>query len=287
MARTISGIYDEIIAEKQNMSELTALVPNPDSAQTLLTDLTSTSKVAVWRLWAWLTAVAVWIHEKLWDAFKAEVDAIVAAAVPGTARWYREMCLNFQYQDELVYENFKFIYKPVDVSKRIVARASATEQGGNVLLKVAKLVNGIPEKLSSDPSNDELSAFTGYISKIKFAGTFCPIVSTDSDLLNASFDVYYDPTVINASGQLLSNTAIKPAEAAINDYLANLPWDGVMLKSAVIDAVQKAVGVQDVVLNLLQAKAHSALSYNTVTRTYRSVAGYITIDTLLINYISV
>lgn len=283
MSRTITAIYDEIIAEKQSMSELTALVPNPDSAQTLLTDLTSSSKVAVWRLWVWITAVAMWIHEKLWDEFKAEVDAIVAAAIPGTARWDREMCLNFQYQDEMVYENFKFIYKPVDVSKRIVARASATEQGGNVLLKVAKVVNGIPEKLSED----ELLAFMGYIAKIKFAGTFCPVVSTDSDLMSASLDVYYDPTVINTLGQLLSNTAIKPAEVAINDYLSTLPWDGVMLKSAVVDAVQKAVGVEDVVLNLLQAKAHSALNYTTVTRTYRSVAGYITIDNLLINYISV
>ncbi len=33
MARTITAIYDEIIAEKQSMSELTALVPNPDKSK--------------------------------------------------------------------------------------------------------------------------------------------------------------------------------------------------------------------------------------------------------------
>jgi len=283
MARTITAIYDEIIAEKQSMSELTALMPNPDSAQTLLTDLTSTSKVSVWRLWAWLTAVAIWIHEKLWDAFKAEVDAIVAAAIPGTARWYREMCLNYQYNDEMVYENFKFIYNPVDVSKRIIARASATEQGGNVLLKVAKLVNGVPEKLS----NDEFLAFTSYISKIKFAGTFCNIISAESDLMNATITVYYDPLLINTSGELLSNTAIKPAEDAVQNYLATLPWDGAMLKSAVVDAVQKAVGIADVELVTLQAKAHNAANYTTVTRRYVSTAGYITVNNLQITYISV
>jgi len=183
----------------------------------------------------------------------------------------------------MVYENFKFIYNPVDVSKRIIARASATEQGGNVLLKVAKLVNGVPEKLS----NDEFSAFTSYISKIKFAGTFCNIISAESDLMNATITVYYDPLLINASGELLSNTAIKPAEDAVQNYLATLPWDGAMLKSAVVDAVQKAVGIADVELVTLQAKAHNAANYTTVTRRYVSTAGYITVNNLQITYISV
>ena len=41
MARTISEIYNAIISEKQNQTELTALQPAIDNSQTLLEDLTS------------------------------------------------------------------------------------------------------------------------------------------------------------------------------------------------------------------------------------------------------
>ena len=63
LARTILEIYDSIIAEKQNMASLNALQPSIDSSQDLLNDLTSSSKVAVWRLWAFITAVAINVFE--------------------------------------------------------------------------------------------------------------------------------------------------------------------------------------------------------------------------------
>lgn len=284
MARTISEIYDEIMTEKQNMSELAALQPAADTSQTLLEDLTSTSKVAIWRLWAWLTSVAIWIHEKLWDAFKAEVDAIVDAAIPGTARWYREMCLNFQYGDELVYLNNKYQYNPVDTDNCIIARASATESGGNVVLKVAKLVDGSPEKLS----NDEAAAFAEYIDKIKFAGTFCQIISYDPDLINIEMEVYYDSTLLNSDGELLSDPSVKPVEAALEAYLSDLPWNGAVMLSSLVDAVQGATGVVDVVLESVEAKSAVAIGFTTVTRVYSTVAGYIVQDDPpQITYISV
>lgn len=283
MARTISEIYNQIAAEKAAMSELNSLQPAIDSSQTLLNDLTSTSKVAVWRLFAFVMAVAIWVHEKLWDAFKSEVDAIVAAAIPGTTRWYRNMCLLFQYRDMMNYQDYKFQYDPVDPDKRIIARASAIEQGGDVLLKVAKEEAGVPVKLEAD----ELAAFKSYISKIKFAGTWCNVVSADPDLFNVSIQVHYDASLLNAAGELLNQPGTKPVEDAINTYLASLPWDGVYLNNALIDAVQAATGVLDVVLVNAAAKANAATSFNTISRTYRTVAGYMIANELNITYISV
>lgn len=283
--RTIQQIYDEIIKEKEQMSELSTLQPWVDSSQTLLNDLTSTSKVAVWRLWAWVMAVVIWTHEKLWVVFRTEVDAIVAAAIPGTARWYREMCLQFQYGDAMMYQNFKFIYNPINPDNRIIARASATEVGGNVLLKVAKLENNTPQKLTSD----ELEAFTAYISKIKFAGTYCQIISAEADLLRVDLNVIYDPTIINSNGEQLSNLSVKPVEQAISNYLAALPWDGKLLLSALVDAVQQAAGVVDVVINNASAKAYAAANWNPISRYYYTVSGWIINDNNypLINYQSV
>jgi len=65
MARTIEIIYNAIIAEKQAQSELNALQPAIDDAQTLLADLTSASKVAAWRLQAWTNSLSNWIHQQL------------------------------------------------------------------------------------------------------------------------------------------------------------------------------------------------------------------------------
>lgn len=273
--RTITEIYNEIVAEKEQMAELSTLQPSVDSAQTLLTDLTSTSKVAVWRLWAWVTAVALWTHEKLWVAFRAEVDAIVAAAIPGTVQWYREMCLQFQYGDAMVYENFKYSYNPANPANRIIARASATEVGGYVRLKVAKVDGGQVQKLTSD----QYDAFVGYISKIKFAGTYCQIISAEADLLRVSLEVVCDPTLINDSGELLSNPSVKPVEKAINNYLASLPWDGTLRLSALVDAVQQVAGVVDVTLISASAKAYAATDWNAISRDYQTVAGWITTDT--------
>lgn len=265
------------------MSELKNMQPDIDSAQTLLNDLTSSSKVGVWREFAFLIAVAIWIHEKLWDAFKSEVDAIVAAAIPGTARWYRNMCLLFQLEDTMIYKDYKFQYDPIDADKRIIARASATEQGGDVLLKVAKEVSGSPVKLELD----ELAAFRSYIAKIKFAGTWCNVVSADPDLFNAMLQVHYDASLLNAAGELLSQPGVKPVEDAIVAYLSALPWDGVYMNNALIDAVQAAPGVADVVLTSAAAKANAAANFNTIARTYRTVAGYMIANTLNITYISV
>lgn len=283
MNRTIIEIYNEIAAEKAAMAELQGLQPEIDDAQTLLADLTSTSKVAVWRLFAFVVAVAIWTHEKLWDVFKADVDEIVAAAIPGTARWYRNICLLFQYGDSMIYNDYKFQYDPIDVSKQIIKRASATEQGGDVLLKVAKEVNSLPVKLT----NDELDAFRSYIAKIKFAGTWCNVISADADLLNVTIQVYYNASLINASGELLTDTSLKPAEDAINNYLASLPWDGIVKTSALVDAVQAATGVSDVVLIQVFAKANEATEYSAINRTYRTVAGYIVANSINITYTSV
>ena len=283
MARTISTIYNSIIIEKESMSSLGGLLPETENAANLLSGLNSGSKVAVWRLWAWVTAAAIWVHENLWDAFKAEVDAIVAAAIPGTAQWYRNMCLLYQHGDNMVYSNYKYQYATTDTDKQIIKRASATEQGGNVLIKVAKESGGCPVKLTTE----ELEAFTEYIDKIKFAGTFCPVISQDADLVNLDIEVHYDPQVMNSSGELLSDTSVKPAEDAINNYLANIEWNGVMKVSGIFETVMDATGVDDLVINSVEAKASGESTYNTVERSYSTVAGYIIANTLTITYTSV
>jgi hypothetical protein len=60
-----------------------------------------------------------------------------------------------------------------------------------------------------------------------------------------------------------------------------------VINSALTDAVQAVPGVSDVVLLATAAKAAQAANYQSISRTYRTVAGYIVANELNILYTSV
>ena len=266
MARTIEVIQAEIIAYKETQPDLAGL--------------TSTSATAIWRLWTWVVASAIYLHETYWDAFRAEVDAIVAAAIPGTARWYQQQSLLYQHGDELSYVNEKFIYPVIDPEKQIVKRAAVSENQGMVFFKVAKLSNNIPTKLSTA----ELNGFSDYIQQIKFAGTQAAIISLDGDLVQINVDIYYNPSILDAEGKLIADPTVYPVTDAVNMFLANIPYDGKLYASALVDAIQSAPGVNDVVLTSLLAKTAADAAYTTVNRVYNSASGYYIVNRLTPTY---
>lgn len=273
MARTITEIYDEMVAEKQSMPTLQGLQPAIDHSQTLLNDLTSKSKVAIWRLLFFVVAVAIWVHEVIFDKHKAEIEARANEVIPGTAKWYRDQCMLFQYGDPLVYLNRIYQYATIDETKQIIKRTAVIEANGQVRIKVAKLANGLPVPLSTS----ELTAFSAYVNQIKFAGTNIAIISHPADKLKISYDVTYNPLVMNGNGELIENTSIKPVEDAINNYIQNLPFNGILNLTKLTDAVQMAKGVIDPVLNSAEA-TYGNLAYAPILKNYNANAGYMEID---------
>ncbi len=235
MARTIQEIYDAISAEKDTKASLTGLLPANDLAENLLDELTTNSKVAIWRLWAFIMAVAIHTHELLWDLFKAEILAIAAAAPAGTPAWYQKKCFEFQFGDILQYINNQFVYNPIDVTKQIIKRAAIEERAdGVVIVKVAKEVSGAPIELTG-PEKD---AFTSYMQDIKFAGTRMAVVSIPGDDLNLVWDIRYDPQIP------LSQIQLSVANA-VDNYIANLPFNAAVNVNKINDALQAVTGVVD------------------------------------------
>ena len=274
MARSIGTIYDEIIAEKNNNTALNGLQPNIDDSQTLLDDLTTTSKVAIWRLWAFVTAVAINIHENVWDLFKAEVEARAEEVPTGTPLWYHEEGLKFQYGDSLVWNGAQYEYAVLNESLQVVKLLAVVDAGFQVRFKAAKLDGGgLPIPLSGA----ELSAFEGYVLKIKFAGTATSVTSAVADDIKVSYFIKYDPLVIAPDGSLLEDPATFPVLDAINNYSKGLPFDGVLSLMSLTDSVQNAVGVLDVTLNNAQAK-FGALPYTLINKQYTPDAGYLSLD---------
>jgi hypothetical protein len=229
MARSITDIQNEIIAAVQ--------------ADANLAGLTSPSAVAIWRLWTRVIAASLETEEQLNDLFRIEMEQLAREAVPGTADWLQKRVLEFQYDalspQIVTVIDGKATYSTIDESLRIVTRAAVVEQSnGRVLVKVAKDDgSGGLDALSAL----ELSALTGYLDAIGFVGIPIDSISQPADRvgLNRNVEIYYlrqyDPATVKAN-----------IITSIGTYLSSLSIDnfnGVITKTALIDAIQSVEGV--------------------------------------------
>ena len=276
MSRTISQIYDAIIAEKETFSSLDTLVPNPDTAQTFLTNLTSSSKVAIWRLWAWVFAVAIWSHEKIFDEHVAEIEALSLTIVAGTKPWYVRQSLLFQYGDALIWDSslLKYAYAVGSTGIKVVFRASVIEVANQLRIKIAKDSGG---GVLAPLSGPEETAFTSYINTIKFAGTNISVTNINADTLKLIILINYDPLILTSDGEIILTPGTFPVEDAINDYIKNLPFDGTFNKNRLIDAMQAVEGVIDPEVNTCEART-GANPFVATGPNYVADAGYLVID---------
>ena len=81
------------------------------------------------------------------------------------------------------------------------------------------------------------------------------------------------------------NDANYPINDALEEFVKNIEFAGVLNKTKLIDAIQLAEGVIDAVLTILEAKVSGGV-YNIVSgQNYNSTAGYMIIDNITANYI--
>jgi hypothetical protein len=257
MAKTIAEIEAEIDAKKAEYSELSTL--------------SSPSLVAVWKRWRFIIAYFTNYIWQLQDAFKLEIEEIIKKGVAGRGDWYVAKAYEFQYGDNLAVVDNVLQYPTIDDAKKIIKRASysndTTQNPPVIKLRVAtEDVAGNIVGLGSP----QLTAFTDYVNSIMFAGTRIDIISQATDLLKFIATIYYNPLFD------LESLKVK-VELAIKNYLKNLPFDGQVKTSAMVDAIQAVEGVSDVVVTTIQAKTNAG-SYANVVRVYNTVAGYIQVD---------
>jgi hypothetical protein len=252
MARSIQEIYNRIIDEKENTSTLDGLLPSGETYTNFLDALTSTSKVAIWRMWAYITAVAHYIHELQFDLFKQEVEQIAENSGIGTSPWYQAIALDFQYGDQLERIGFTYGYAVIDETKKIVKKCAIeiTNQG-IVIVKVLK---------EDGPLNDdEKIALESYLNKLKIAGTKMPVLSQPADVISLNYTIYYDP--LTPVG-LLQNGL----DQAMSDFRDSLDFNGEFRVSRFTDALQAVDGVVDPVFNSATVTPFNLPSQDVVIR---------------------
>lgn len=282
MARTINEIQQSILDAKQTAINLSTLQVLTTSEQTL-NSANSTSKVSIWRLWVWIFAYALQVHERI-------VERNAQNSRPHTIRWYREMCLNFLDGLPLVWKDGQFQYDLTNVVdadvRKIIDRCAVLESGnGELVIKIAKDNNGNLEPLAVN----EFNRFKSYIQQIKDAGNRIRYFNETADALLIDLTVEVDPLVIDlTTGQQLNVAGtVYPVVDAINNYLANLEFNGALVRTFLQDEIQKAVGIKNPIFNELQSKYASYL-FVPIGDKKIAEAGYFKIDPndLYIEYVA-
>lgn len=245
------------------------------------------SAVSLESIWFSIVAAAIYVLETLFDAFKEDVDAKIAESVVASIPWYHKISLEFQYGDSLAFdENTQsFVYPVIDTTKQIVKYAACRDLGGMVYVLASKDNGfGSPTALSEE----ELTAFNSYLHERKPAGVLLQTNSLEPDQVQISITVQYNPQVLSSDGQLIAEPGVYPVEDAINDYLAGIVYGGDLNKTKLIDAVQAASGVLDVILNQVSVKTAQESAFTPVAgNNYTSVGGSFVSDNLRsgINYV--
>ena len=267
----------------RSIQEIQTFILQAKAQEPALNELNSTSKVAIWRLWVYIIAVAIWSLEKLFDQHRADIDKRLAELKPHTARWYRSKALAFQYGFDLLPNSDKFnnvghTEEQIEASK--IVKYSAVIESKNEGRLIVKIATEQGEQLQ--PITDaQKQAFEADLSEIKDAGVRLSVVNYQPDILHLQMKIVYDPLVLDSNGQSILH-ATKPVEEAIKSYLKRLPFNGELVLAHLIDALQQAEGVKIPHLVLAQSKnitsGGSYGAFETIEISKIPTAGYFKID---------
>jgi len=262
MARTIAQIQAQIILSVQ--------------ADSTLAQINSPSAFAIWRLWTYVVASAIWLLETYFDIHKAEVNEALATLKPHGLRWYQAKTLAFQYGSDLVededYYNNSALTPDGIADQQIVAQASVTEADGKVTVKAAKEVADELEPLETAKYNSLLA----YLQEIKDAGVRLELLSFNADKLKLTIDVYYDPLILNADGERIDGTNDDPVGEAARLFLREgLTFNGLFVVEKMRDALQGVDGVFVPMIRSVSAARYDNPSLSGVDVVYQPYSGFL------------
>ncbi len=236
----------------------------------------SLAKASIENILFYVIAHAIWVLERLFGEHKTEVETYISEMKPHSLRWYVNKAKAFRFGQSLIedtdqYDDTGLTDEAIEDMK-IVKYASAVEQSGNLLLKIAKEGSEGKDKLT----DQELTSFAAYMHEVKDAGVRIDVRSVDADVLTLDMIIYYDPMVLDSNGCSVSDGS-PVVEDAIKNYIQNLPFDGVYSHMALVDALQQVEGIK------IAEVESGTVTYGGVSDTpfsakYQPYSGYMTLN---------
>jgi len=276
MARTVDEIKKQILDVIAANGTIAVLVTNP-------------SQVAIFRMIAHATAVCIAVFEQIIDIDKANIEDIISKAPVGSDLWLQKKVLEFQYDSvtpqvvELDTETMAVAYPVVDVTKRIISRAAVITTVGRIAS--VKVATGEPPAALSAP---QLAALQTYLTNggdgtyngrgvgIGFAGTQIIAKSYAPDKFFLQAEIKYDGRYAN----VISANVI----SAINNYFANIEFNGKVKLITLYDYIQAVPGVMDIFIQnaairdvntIFANKSYLIQAYTELLTEYPTYAGYV------------
>lgn len=250
MARTIKQIEAHIVSEIGDKLNL------------------SSSAVAEWKLWSTVIATVIHSFEVILDLFKKEIEERTDKAIPGTLRWYANLCRKWQSGDTLLYDadTAEVYYAEINPDKQIISALAVIEGDRQLTVKAAKEQNHVLKPLS----DEECFFFKTYLDKVKFAGDRIEVISTDPDIVTYTIEVYTDGLVPVYALQ-------EGVKQTLNNYRLGLEFNGTIHIARIVSAI---LGVESVVtanmISLIITPKGS--TPQNVTTSVNCVAGYFDFD---------
>lgn len=272
--------------------EIIEIMDEAQADESALSELNSPSTTSIFSLFKSIVATVCNQMEQLWDIKKLELEEVVDSAPIGSDAWLRSKVLEFQYdavtpQVIEIDSNFVARYPVIDTTLRIITRASVkTTSGLVVTVKVAKdepptaLSVGELASLQGYLTGDTVSTGTGDTGGIASAGIAVVATSVAPDELSVIGVIYYN----GQYAPVISANVI----AAMDAYLANIPFDGYVSVNDLQIAIRSVTGVSDLALSEVAIRANGIL-YASRTKLvdasdllfyrYETVAGYVVQET--------
>jgi len=219
------------------------------SNEVLSAKLNSTSLYAMFRCFVFIVATAIWIFEGFFDQHVVETDDKIRNQKSGTLPWYKTMALQFQYGFDLVpdkdyFDNGTATAEQIEASKIIkYAAVGESETESRIIIKIAGEIGGVLTEFT-DPA--QIEAIEAYFKEIKWPGLIT-IINYKADLLYLNLQIKRDPKVLNDEGMSILN-ANYPVIEALQEFMKELPFNGELRLSALVDKLQLIPGVNDVTL---------------------------------------
>jgi hypothetical protein len=253
-AASITSIQEGMEAERTNLPALDEL-----------TTRDGRGKLNVWGRIQLAFAFLGFIQTENIKAYRANVQALVDSAYPGTARWWDRVLRTFQYGDNLEIDlaTGRYFYPAIDSEKQIIKHVSLSAG----IIKVAA-EDGSNNRIAL--TTDQLAALNSYIGQVCMWGAQPKATSRSADLLRLTMKVHYNAL-------FLLERVKEEVNRAIMAHIKNLSFNGTLYRSKLQDAVQAVEGVTDVQVLSLEAR-HLQIPYQPVERIYQPLAGYLQID---------
>jgi hypothetical protein len=229
MARTLTEIYTIAKGCRNQYLELT--------------EFQNSSKMSILDAFTWVSSACIWAFENILDVFKIDLARDLQNRINGTPAYYANALMKYQSGDKPVIseDGATISYPTVEETKRVVTKVSYYEYQEDgfydkgLLLKIATGDPGYYKRIESE----ELLMIRAYLNQILFAGSHATVVSRNGDILIPRVTAYYDGAV--SEEEVYGNI-----EKSLNEFIANLDFNGVVYVQKVIDAIQQADHVLDV-----------------------------------------